>query len=162
LRFSGAAVRLALEEPFYIGIGVCAHDKDAIEKAIFLNVELTPSPAAAAKSPVLYSTLETQTIASTDRRVVYVAPSRIEAPNWLRDGRTLIFNSSGRIHRIAVAGGKPEVLDTGFATRCNNDHGISPDGTQLAISDQSQGQCKSLIYTLPITGGPPTLITPAG
>ena len=41
------------------------------------------------------------------------------------------------------------MIDTGFANRCNNDHGISPDGTLLAISDQSQGG-KSLMYVLPI------------
>src|SRR5439155_24168448 len=33
LRFSGAAVRLPLEEPFYVGLGVCAHNKDVTEKA---------------------------------------------------------------------------------------------------------------------------------
>jgi Tol biopolymer transport system component len=72
----------------------------------------------------------------------------------------LIFNSGGRILRVPVAGGKPELVDTGFATRCNNDHGVSPDGTLLAISDQSHGQ--SLIYTLPITGGTPKLVTQKG
>ena len=161
-RFSGAAVRLQLQEPFYVGIGVCAHNKDVTETAVFSNVELSTTLPGPTKSPMLYSALETQTIASTDRRVVYVTPSRIEAPNWLRDGRMLIFNSAGRIHRIPVAGGKPETIDTGFATRCNNDHGISPDGTLLAISDQSQGQRKSLIYTLPISGGTPKLVTAAG
>jgi hypothetical protein len=160
MRFSGAAVRLPLEEPFYVGIGVCAHNKDLTEKAVFSNLELNASLAAPAKA-VLYSTLETQTIASTDRRVVYVTPTRIEAPNWLRDGSRLIFNSGGRIYRIPIAGGKPEAIDTGFATRCNNDHGVSPDGTLLAISDQSQER-KSLIYTLPITGGTPKLVTPSG
>src|SRR5439155_10437247 len=162
LHFSGAAVRLALEEPFTIGIGVCAHNKDVMEKAVFSNIESNMSLPATTRSPVLYSVLETQTIASTDRRVVYVTPTRIEAPNWLRDGGTLIFNSAGRIHRIPVAGGKPQAIDTGFATRCNNDHGVSPDGSLLAISDQSQGQRRSLIYTLPITGGTPKLITPSG
>lgn len=162
LRFSGAAVRLPLQEPFYVGIGVCAHNKDVTEKAVFANLELSSSRTASSPAPVLYSTLETQTLASTDRRVVYVTPTRIEAPNWLRDGRTLIFNSGGRIYRIPVAGGKPEVVDTGFANRCNNDHGVSPDGTLLAISDQSQGQRKSLIYTLPVTGGTPRLVTPLG
>ena len=53
---------------------------------------------------------------------------RIEAPNWTPDGAALIFNSKGRLHRIAATGGKPETIDTGFAVRCNNDHGISPDG----------------------------------
>jgi Tol biopolymer transport system component len=162
LQFSGAAVRLTLEEPFYVGLGVCAHNKDVIEKAVFANVELNTALAAPAGRRKLYSTLETQAIASTDRRVVHVTPTRIEAPNWLRDGKTLIYNSGGRIYRIPAVGGKPEVIDTGFATRCNNDHGVSPDGTLLAISDQSQGQRKSLIYTLPVTGGEPKLVTPTG
>ena len=56
-------------------------------------------------------------------------------------------------------GGKPVPIDTGFATRCNNDHGISPDGTLLAISDQSQGDHESLVYTLPIAGGTPQRVT---
>jgi hypothetical protein len=161
LRFSGAAVRVAFAGPVYVGIGVCAHNKDVTERAVFANVELqTTFPPGGA--PVLYSTLETQALASTDRRVVHVTPTRIEAPNWLRDGKTLIYNSDGRLYRIPAAGGKPEAIDTGFATRCNNDHGVSPDGTQLVISDQSQGKRQSLIYTLPVTGGKPRLVTPTG
>ena len=163
LKFSGSAARIAFTEPFYVGIGVCAHNKDVTEKATFSHVELkTALPTAAAEQPVLYSALETQTIASTDRRVCYVTPTRIEAPNWLADGQTLLFNSGGRILRVPVVGGTPELIDTGFATQCNNDHGISPDGALLVISDQSQGQRQSLIYTLPITGGAPKLVTPTG
>lgn len=56
----------------------------------------------------------------------------------------------------------PELLDTGFANRCNNDHGLSPDGTQLVISDQSQRDNKSLIYILPSAGGTPNLVTQLG
>jgi TolB protein len=162
LSFSGAAERISFQEPFYVGIGVCAHNKDVTEKAVFSDLELATTLPAPSGRPVLYSTLETQTISSTDRRVVYVTPTRIEAPNWLRDGSSLIFNSGGRILRIPAAGGKPETIDTGFATRCNNDHGLSPDGTTLAISDQSQGRRQSLIYTLPISGGTPKLITQTG
>jgi Tol biopolymer transport system component len=160
--FSGAATPIALDAPFYIGIGICSHNKDVTEEAVFSKLELSsPLPAPAGRS-VLYSTLETQTLASTDRRVVRTTPGRLEAPNWLKDGRSLIFNANGRIHQIPVTGGEPRVIDTGFATRCNNDHGISPDGTLLAISDQSQGQRRSLIYTLPIFGGTPRQITPVG
>jgi TolB protein len=161
LRFSGAAVRIAFEEPFYVGIGVCAHNKDVVEKAVFSNVELNTS-LSTSKKPVLYSTLETQSISSTDRRVVYVTPTRIEAPNWFPDNKQLLYNSGGRLYRIPVTGGKPEAIDTDFAIRCNNDHGISPDGKLLVISDQSQGKGQSLIYTLPITGGKPKLITQKG
>jgi Tol biopolymer transport system component len=162
LRFSGAATRVTLDRPVYVGIGVCAHNKDVTETAVFSKVELTTTFPRPAKRPVLFSTLETQVMASTDRRVVHVTPSRIEAPNWLRDGKTLIYNSGGRLYRIPVAGGKPKVIDTGFANRCNNDHGVSPDGKQLVISDNSQGDRKSRIYILPLAGGKPRLVTPAG
>ncbi len=160
--YSGAAVRITLKDPFYVGLAVCSHNKDVTETATFSDVELvSPLPEPSGK-PVLYSSLETQSIASTDRRVVHVTPSRIEAPNWLKDGRTLLYNSGGRLYRIPATGGEPEAIDTGFATRCNNDHGVSPDGTLLAISDQSQGNRQSLIYTLPVGGGTPKLITPVG
>jgi TolB protein len=159
---SGAAVRQTFEEPFYIGLAVCAHNKDAIESATFANVRLSatglPDPQP---RPTLYSTLETLSIVASgrDRRVVHVTPGRIEAPNWTPDGTTLLYNGGGRIFRIPVAGGEPEAIDTGFANRCNNDHGISPDGTMLVISDQSQDRRQSLIYTLPITGGTPKRVT---
>ena len=162
MKFSGAAVRISFNEPFYVGIGVCSHNAETSETAVFSKVELDEHVAAPSGTPTVYSTLETMSLPSTDRRVVFVTPTRIEAPNWLRDGRTLIYNSEGRIHRIAATGGEPEAIDTGFATRCNNDHGLSPDGKLLAISDQSQGKRQSLIYTLPATGGKPTLVTPTG
>jgi TolB protein len=158
LQLSGGAARFELQEPFYVGIGVCAHDKDRVEKAVFSNVEIASLPPSSAQ-PTLYSTLETITISSTDRRAVYVTPTRIEAPNWTPDGSALIFNGSGRLHRIPVTGGQPELIATGFAMRNNNDHGISPDGTLLAISDQSQEDRRSRIYVVPIKGGEPKLVT---
>ncbi|WP_210420366.1 TolB family protein [Aquisphaera giovannonii] len=161
LGFTGAAARIVLEEPFYVGLAVCSHNKDVVERAVFSNVELvSPLPSTSGK-PVLHSTLETMTMSSTDRSVVYVTPGRIEAPNWLADGNNLIYNSGGRIYRIPAGGGQPAAIDTGFATRCNNDHGLSPDGKTLAISDQSRGR-DSLIYTLPIEGGTPRRITEKG
>ena len=162
LTFSGAAARISFEEPFYVGIGVCAHDANRVEKAVFSNVELNTKLPEPSGRPTLYSALETQTIASTDRRVTYVVNTRIEAPNWMHDGKSLIYNSRGHIYRIPMTGGDPQQIDTGFATRCNNDHGLSPDGTMLAISDQSQGSRQSLIYTLPVAGGAPKLLTQTG
>ena len=161
LQFSGASVRLELQEPFYFGIGVCSHEEDVVETALFSNVSIAPvSPIS--QTPTLYSVLETQDIASTDRRVCHVTTSHIEAPNWLLDGKTLLVNGNGRILQIPAEGGEPTVLDTGFAIRCNNDHGVSPDGTLLVVSDQSQENHQSLIYTLPITGGTPKRITERG
>ena len=99
------------------------------------------------------------TLASTDRHVVYTAGEHFEALNWTPDGKSLVFNGDGKIYRIPITGGKPELIDTGFANRCNNDHGLSPDGKILAISDQSQADHHSIIYTLPIEGGMPAKIT---
>jgi TolB protein len=158
LKVSGASIPSPLQGTFYVGIGVCAHDKDAVEKAVFSKVDLTTPPAPTGE-PKLYSTLETVAIASTDRHVAYVAPERFEAPNWTRDGTALLFNSDGRILRLPVDGGTPATIDTGFATRCNNDHGISPDSKWLAISDQSQEEHRSQVYLVPIEGGAPRKVT---
>ncbi len=155
---SGACFRINFQEPFYIGLGVCSHNNNVSEQATFSNVDLKEGPVPA---PSPMSTLETVAIASTDRRIVYLTSNHIEAPNWLRDGSNFLFNSRGRIYRLPVAGGEPQLVDTGSARQCNNDHGISPDGTLLAISDQSQGG-KSLVYILPFAGGTPTRITPLG
>jgi hypothetical protein len=158
MQFSGASMQVPLQGSYYVGIGVCSHDKDVVEKAVFANVELTDNLAPPEKT-VLYSTLERVAIASTDRRVVYTASERFEAPNWTRDGATFLFNRNGRIYRLPVAGGEPAMIDTGFANRCNNDHGISPDQTLLAISDQSQEENRSVVYIVPIAGGTPRRIT---
>jgi len=156
---SGGAIRIPIKEPFYAGIGMCAHDKDVVETAVFSNVELTKPTLDSSAKPTLYSTMETMAISSNDRHMVYSAPERFEAPNWSRDGTTLLFNSGGRILRLPATGGKLETLDTGFATQCNNDHGFSPDATLLAISDQSQGDHQSLVYVMPAAGGTPKRLT---
>ena len=160
LRPAGGSFRIVLEEPFYIGMGVCAHNDSALETAVFSKVELSEGPMAASGTRLI-SALETIAVASKDRRVTWWTTNLIEAPNWSHDGSNLVFNSKGRIYRMPALGGEPQVVDTGFATRCNNDHGLSPDGTQLVISDQSQTDRRSRIYTLPATGGVPKLITEA-
>jgi len=161
---AGGSPRISLKEPFYVGIGVCSHDKGVMETAVFSHVvikTLKPSDATenAATKATLYSSMEVVTVASTDRTAIYVAPGRFEAPNWMPDGKFLLFNRNGRLEKMPIAGGSSQILDTGFATRCNNDHGISPDGTQLAISDQSQDDYKSLVYIVPIGGGTPRRMT---
>ena len=158
LHYSGASIPVPFEGTYYVGIGVCSHDKDAVEKAAFANVDLAADLAPVAKT-TLYSTLERVTIRSTVRQVVYVAPERFEAPNWTRDGTSFLFNRNGSIYRLQVSGGEPALIDTGFAKRCNNDHGISPDQTSLAISDQSEGDHQSIVYIVPIEGGAPRRIT---
>lgn len=67
---AGGSFRLKLRDPFYVGLGVCAHDDSALETAAFSDVQLQAG-LVAAMPPPLFSTLETVDIASKDRRVVY-------------------------------------------------------------------------------------------
>ncbi len=157
--FAGSSPRIALGESLYVGLGMCSHEKDLSETAVFSSVKISGVPEANWSNATLYSTLEEITAASADRTAVYQTQGRIEAPNWTRDGSSLIFNRNGRIEKISAGRGPTQVLDTGFATRCNNDHGISPDGKELVISDQSQGGHKSQIYILPLAGGIPRAVT---
>jgi TolB protein len=164
--YEGQSIPISLNGDFYVGIGVCSHDNNVVEEATFSNVEIKSLTASTA-APVLYSNLETVTLDTTIRHVIYSAQGRFEAPNWSRDGSYFLFNRSGHIEKLPATGGKPEILNTGFADRVNNDHGISPDATQLAISDNSQPTKSptgadthdSLVYVLPITGGTPRRLT---
>jgi hypothetical protein len=112
-RFAGGSMRVPLEGPFYVGIGVCAHNKNEFRKAAFSDVEMG-KPSETGK-PVPWSTLETITVASTDARVAYTAPGHIDSPGWTSDGASVLFHSDGRIERVSLAGGKPEAVDASKA-----------------------------------------------
>jgi Tol biopolymer transport system component/regulation of enolase protein 1 (concanavalin A-like superfamily) len=156
------SVSLTLTDPVYAGLAVCSHDANTAETAVFSNVKLEKQGVATMKERVLESTLETIAIGTGERKTVYRARRHFEAPNWTPDGKTLVFNSNGLIYTIPVEGGQPQLLDTGEAKKCNNDHGLSPDGKFLAVSSQHTANGKSLIYVLPITGGAARLVTPKG
>jgi TolB protein len=163
LHAAGASIRLPIKGDFYVGIGVCSHDKDVTETAVFSDVGIAPLPPLTPDGPlpVLYSTLETMAITSDTRHALYVAPEKFEAPNWTRDGKALLFNRNGRIFNMPIEGGPLRMIDTESAIQCNNDHGLSPDGTLLAISDNSSAKDnhQSVIYIVPATGGSPRRIT---
>jgi len=94
---------------------------------------------------------------SRGTRVLFRHEGHIEAPNWHPDGY-LIVNGEGRLFRVPLDAPDMIPLPTGFATGCNNDHGLSPDSLTLAISDKSEtGQ--SCIYLLPVSGGTPKRVT---
>jgi len=152
------SVSVALSDPVYAGLIVCSHDNSVSETAVFSKVDFKALGKAKAEERVVESTLEIVSVETGERRIVYRAKRHFEAPNWSRDGSYLLFNGNGRLYTVPVAGGEPKQLDTGTATRCNNDHGFSPDGKWLAISDQTGGD--SRIFVLPSGGGTPRLVTP--
>jgi len=105
------------------------------------------------------STLDILEVASGQRRTVYRAATHFEAPNWSRDGKYFLINSEGRLYRIAREGGEAERIDTWPLHKLNNDHGLSPGGSLIAVSDQSDADGLSRIHVLHSDGRAPQLIT---
>jgi TolB protein len=108
------------------------------------------------------STLEVMEIATGKRRVVYRTNTHIEAPNWSHSGAHLIFNSEGRLYRLPVNGGVPTRIDTGPLTKLNNDHGLSPDGKSIVVSDKSDPDGLSRLWIVPAEGGVPRRVIAHG
>ena len=156
---------IIMNDEVYVGLFICAHDKNVIEKASFNNVQII-KPAKenfAAYREYIGSHIEILDVTNGNRKIVYYSPESLQAPNWTTDGKALIYNSKGLIYRFDLKKGKPEVINTDSIKSNNNDHVISFDGKMLGLSSSS-GDRKygSLIYTVPIKGGIPKQITPTG
>lgn len=107
------------------------------------------------------SSLRTVDVRSGRIETVYAEDRHFEAPNWSPDGRFFVVNSDGRLYRLPARGDRRlEEIPTGFATRVNNDHGISPDGASIVLShaadehiaDPAQAWLASSIYVMPVGG----------
>ncbi len=168
VRSVGGGVRIALGQSYLAGLALSAHNNAVSETAVFSNVELEPLAPGVAGWPTpqtrAESTLEILSIADRNRTIVYHTTDLIEAPNWSRDGRTLLYNSGGHLFTLPAippfGGGTPVKLDTGPLGKMNNDHGYSPDGKWIVVSDQTQPDNQSRIHILPVAGGVPRLVTP--
>ena len=92
-----------------------------------------------------------------DITVLLATDDLIEAPNWTPDGSQLLVNGNGRLYRVPLEQPRLIEIDSSFATRINNDHGLSPDGSAIILSDSTQYGA-SAIYRMPFGGGTPTAI----
>jgi len=108
------------------------------------------------------SILEILNADTGERKILKEFPVLIEAPNWTPDGKYLVYNSHGRIYKYCLSSGDITQVETGYADRCNNDHVVSADGKLLAISHGTCEDGRSRVYTLPLAGGAPALVTPMG
>jgi TolB protein len=154
-------ISVPLGDSVYAGLMICSHDSTVKETVTFGNltfVERGPVPDSAR---VIESTLETFDINSGIRKFVRRNKELIEAPNWSRDGTTLLYNSQGNLYSIPVAGGTPQQVVVEKMDRCNNDHGYSWDGSMIAFSHQDADGL-SRIYRVQAKGGKPKLITKNG
>jgi TolB protein len=61
---------------------------------------------------------------------------------------------------VPVKGGQPQLVETAPCVQCSNNHGVSPDGLQLAFSDLGADGRQSRIYVMSLAEGKPRLVTP--
>ena len=158
----GASIKLHFDEPFYVGIGVSAHNSAAAEKAAFSNLELKPlAPPEAPAKLDLYSTLQTITIAPAARQATVLLSERGHsmAPNWSRDGKTIVFTRGDRIDAIPASGGTAEPIDIGGLVSCSGSHGFSPDGKLFALSCATPDRKDRRVFIIPAGGGEPRQLT---
>ena len=153
-----------LGDEVYVGLFIGSHNKDVVEKADFrdMRISVPAPPDAPAGRMNLGSRLEILDVNSGNREVIYTAPNSIQAPNWTRDGKTLIYNGDGRMYTFDLKTRRPTLLNTGDVKNNNNDHVLSFDGKTLGLSSGVKELGGSIIYTVPVAGGTPKQITPIG
>ena len=145
---------LLLNDEVYAGLFICSHNENVVEQAVFSNVRIIIPPAKDFRPYRDYigSQLEVMDVQTGHRKILYSVPNSIQAPNWTNDGKHLIYNSEGLLYKFNLQSNTPEKLNTGFANQNNNDHVISFDGKQMAISHHVGEKRISTLFTLPITG----------
>jgi hypothetical protein len=158
---AGGSMKLELNEPFYVGLAASAHDKDATVEVRFSNVALVTGKSTVEQPEMkIFSTVESIPISSPERQAIYVAPGRLESPFWTKDGKSLILTSTGKLATLAITpkfDAAPVSIDTGSLAKIGHHTAISPDGATLGFTDETGG--KTAIYSTPLKGGTPKLIT---
>jgi hypothetical protein len=158
----GGSIKLHFAEPFYAGLGISSHNNIDLERATISHVELKSlAPPESPAPKAVYSTLQTIAIPDNGRfgAVVLTGKGQIEAPNWSRDGKWLIFDQDGKMWKAPVAGGEPTAIDLGTASGCTASHGLSPDGKWLAITCATPDLPGQRVYIVPSDGGEPRMAT---
>jgi TolB protein len=121
----------------------------------------SPFIAQAQQQHVTKSKISVYNLKDHSTKVVYSADRLIEAPNWSPDGTYMLVNTGGNLYKLPVRGDTPELqkMDLGSIDKCNNDKGVSPDGTTIAFSSSAQAK-GSQVYTVSAEGGAPVRLVP--
>jgi WD40-like Beta Propeller Repeat len=156
----GAATKLHLEEPFYVGLGALSHEVETTDKVEFTHVTLQSLPPVANDTPLaLFSTLMTIGIEDQFRRAMVIrsVPAFMQSPHWAADGKSIYVYENARVMKIPYldpgAGGVPQAIDTGSLVGCGGNYGLSPDGKSLAITCAKTKESPHHVFVLPAGGG---------
>jgi TolB protein len=158
-------LELQLENEIYAGLFVCSHNPDVTEKVIFTDVRIV-KPVKEGFIPYTDYIGSHMEVFDTEKQrssILYSTNNGIEAPNWPTDNKSLIYNSRGLLYKLNFDNLVPELINTDFANRNNNDHVLSWDNKYMGISHHSKDDNgNSNVYVVPITGGTPKRITAQG
>ena len=156
----GAAIKLHLEEPFYVGLGAVSHDVATTDKVTFSRVSLqTLPPLPAGAKLALYSTLQTLQTEDQFRRAMLIRSTSgyMQSPNWAPDRKSIYVHEDGRLMKIPYltpeAGGPAQAIEVGKLVDCSGNFGLSPDGQWLAVSCADTKSGPHQVYLLPAGGG---------
>jgi TolB protein len=150
LELSGGWMRVPMSDSFYIGLAVCAHDKDAFETARFSHVEI--KAGGHRRKPSLYSTIE-RVPANGDRRALYIAKGRLDSASWSSDANTLLFRRKGKTYRIPAAGAASAEKVKGASH--------APEGASAYFA-ADRGTGTTQIWRRSPSGGDPQAVTSGG
>jgi len=170
LQLVGSYVMDGMKNEVLAGLYVNSHDSNVLATAKVWNVRIdhpvanpyTSNPHFVNKeaTEVFASRLEYVEVDNGHRHMVYESDRHFEAPNWMPDGKSLLFNQDGSLFTLPLEKGTPQRLNTGSVTGINNDHVIAFDKKLLGITNSGPNGAAN-VYTLPLSGGEPKLITTA-
>ena len=136
------------------GIYICSHDSDKVEEAVVWNVRIDkPAPNDYSPNPQIQRTLprtqavlgcrlETINVSNGKRKIVYESTGKFEAPNWMLDGKNLMFNEGGSLYKISTKGGTPQKINTSVGKNKSgyvDSSESSPDGKYVYYHTNATG-----------------------
>lgn len=128
---------VTIDSELYVGIYLKSDNEKNKEHAIFSNVRVIIPAKRNFRSYRDYigSHLEIMDVTTGLRKIVYSLPDvSIQAPNWTKDNKELIYNVNGKLYTCALADGKISELYTGEIPDLDGDHTLSFDGKMLGFS----------------------------
>lgn len=155
-----------LNNEVFVGLYVCSHNPEVVEKAIFSNVRIIKpaAPDFEAYKQYLGSNLEIMNVVNGRRKVLFNSSHSIQAPNWIDKSKVLVYNSNGYLYRYRFRTGEVRQINTGFTIHNNNDHVFSFDEKVLGIShnNPNDGGISSIYIMNPRGDSIPKKITKDG
>jgi TolB protein len=101
-------------------------------------------PSASAQPPKYRTNFLIYDVQTKTSKTIFTVEGEWHAPNWTLDGKYMVSDMGGDVHHIPVSGanaGKPKKINVSQKISATNDHALSWDGKQIAIT--------SLILPLP-------------